>query len=216
MYPKVQTKIIYVIISPAQSGQADSWLVDLNKDQPHAPSRLLGAAGERGLIPEQRLDTEPIWAGGFLIGRSEQRPTSRAQPSFGGRTWAHPRTAAGYRAYLGRRIPDWSIWTKTNLTRPAVFRGENVGSSPNSGWIPSLSGQADSWLVDLNKDQPHAPSRLSGGERGLIPEQRLDTEPIWAGGFLIGRSEQSPTSRAQPSFGGRTWAHPRTAAGNRA
>ena len=25
---------------------------------------------------------------------------------------------------------------------------------------------------------------------------------IWAGGFLIGRSEQSPTSRAQPSFGG--------------
>ena len=52
MYPKVQTKIIYVIISPAQSGQADSWLVDLNKAR-----------------------------------------------SFEGRTWAHPRTAASYRAY---------------------------------------------------------------------------------------------------------------------
>ena len=57
MYPKVQTKIIYVIILPAQSGQADSWLVDLNKARPHAPSRLSG--GERGLIPEQQLDTEP-------------------------------------------------------------------------------------------------------------------------------------------------------------
>ena len=44
-----------------------------------------------------------IWAGGFLIGRSEQSPTSRAQPSFGGRTWAHPRTAAGYRAYRTMR-----------------------------------------------------------------------------------------------------------------
>ena len=57
MYPKVQTKIIYVIISTAQSGQANSWLVDLSKARPHAPSRLSGE--ERGLIPEQRLDTEP-------------------------------------------------------------------------------------------------------------------------------------------------------------
>ena len=57
MYPKVQTKIIYVFISPAQSGQADSWLVDPNNAQPHAPSRLSG--GERGLMPKQRLDTEP-------------------------------------------------------------------------------------------------------------------------------------------------------------
>ena len=30
---------------------------------------------------------------------SDKSPTSRAQPSFGGRTRAHPRTAAGYRAY---------------------------------------------------------------------------------------------------------------------
>ena len=57
MYSKVQTKIIYVIISPAPSGQADSRLVDLNKAQPHAPSRLSG--GVRGVVPEQRLDTEP-------------------------------------------------------------------------------------------------------------------------------------------------------------
>ena len=28
-----------------------------------------------------------------------------------------------------------------------------------------------------NKARPHAPSGLSGEERGLIPEQRLDTEP---------------------------------------
>ena len=58
MYPKVQTKIIYVIISPAQSGQADSWLVDLNKARSHAPSRL--SRGERGLIPEQPPVTEPM------------------------------------------------------------------------------------------------------------------------------------------------------------
>ena len=64
MYPKVQTKIIYVIANYF------------------------------------------AWAGGFLIGRSEQSSTSRAPPSLGwgggggGGTWAHPRTAAGYRAYV--------------------------------------------------------------------------------------------------------------------
>ena len=35
------------------------------------------------------------------------------------------------------------------------------------------------WLLtSVTRAQPHAPSRLSGGERGLIPKQRLDTEPI--------------------------------------
>ena len=29
----------------------------------------------------------------------------------------------------------------------------------------------------MKRAQTHAPSRLSGGEHGLIPEQRLDTEP---------------------------------------
>ena len=34
------------------------------------------------------------------------------------------------------------------------------------------------WLLtSVTRAQPHAPSRLSGGEHGLIPEQRLDTEP---------------------------------------
>ena len=32
----------------------------------------------------------------------------------------------------------WRQWQEPNPTRPAVFRGENTGSSPNSGWIPSL------------------------------------------------------------------------------
>ena len=33
------------------------------------------------------------------------------------------------------------------------------------------------WLLtSVTRAQPHAPSRLSGGEHGLIPEQRLDTE----------------------------------------
>ena len=32
----------------------------------------------------------------------------------------------------------WRQWQEPNLARPAVFRGENVGSSTNSGWIPSL------------------------------------------------------------------------------
>ena len=38
-------------------------------------------------------------------------------------------------------------------------------------------GRADSWLVEINKARPQPPSRLSGGERGLIPEQWMDTEP---------------------------------------
>ena len=34
------------------------------------------------------------------------------------------------------------------------------------------------WLLtSVTRAQPHAPSRLSGGEHGLIPEQQLDTEP---------------------------------------
>ena len=41
---------------------------------------------------------------------------------------------------------------------------------------PSSEQTLSTWLVDLNKAQPHAPSRLSGGERGLIPQQQLDTE----------------------------------------
>ena len=34
------------------------------------------------------------------------------------------------------------------------------------------------WLLTSGtKAQPHAPSRLSGGEHRLIPQQRMDTEP---------------------------------------
>ena len=42
-------------------------------------------------------------------------------------------------------ITFFNIWLMTSVTRaqphgtrPAVFRGENTASSPNSGWIPSL------------------------------------------------------------------------------
>ena len=44
----------------------------------------------------------------------------------------------------------WRQWQEPNLTGPAVFRGENTTSSPNSGWIPSLRG----WLHEtgMNSD----------------------------------------------------------------
>ena len=36
------------------------------------------------------------------------------------------------------------------------------------------------WLLtSVTRAKPYAPSRLSGGEHGLIPEQRLNTEPSY-------------------------------------
>ena len=99
--------------------------------------RFLALFGEQSFIFVQDLNTSfhnihkiPLTRSGFEIMFLYFIKSAR----FDARLNESPSNASMWKYTFG----CWRQWQEPNLTRPAVFRGENTGSSPNSGWIPSL------------------------------------------------------------------------------
>ena len=99
--------------------------------------RLLALFGEQSFIFVQDLNTSfhniqktPLTRSGFETMFLHCIKSAR----FDARQHESPSNASMWKYTFG----CWRQWQEPNLTHPAVFRGENTGSSLNSGWIPSL------------------------------------------------------------------------------
>ena len=95
----------------------------------------LGLFGEQSFIFAQYLNTSfhniqktPLTRSGFETMFLHCIKSAR----FDARLHESPSNASILKYTFG----CWCQWQEPNLTRPAVFRGENTGSSPNGGWIP--------------------------------------------------------------------------------